>query len=279
MSETGDHEENVKQTIEMLQQILEVMPTDISTLKTLYNTYLQLGDLEPALDVLARMETAATSINDQVALAFILEQYASVEHISPEIKASTDRLRAMQEGVHTDKKVVPEATSTDPVLGTVSLEAEMALAWDMLQDEQLTQDEYSEVVGDLTEMAATDVGIPVTMLHVLNDRNFSRFERLMTHLAEKASVPIISLESFEENQEASQALSLAFSSLHGALAYSMIGNDLLLAVLNPFDQELFAKSEKESGRVCHPYLVSPYEYDKRLGERKQTALGKEKEEE
>ncbi len=279
MSETGDKKAELEQTIEMLQRILEVMPSDISTLKTLYNTHLQLGTIEPALEVLARIEKEALSVHDSVALAFVLEQYTSVEHLSPELKERTDRLRAMQDVSVEEEEAVPETPVKEGASDAVSLDSEMTLAWDLLQDEQLTQDEYSEVVGDLTKMVSSRLGVPITLLHVLNDRNFSRFERLMTHLSEKANVPIISLESFDEHENARDALSLDFSCSRGALPFSRVGEDLLLAVLNPFDQEVLAEAEKESGMVCHPYLVSPYEYDKRLGERKKAILDAEKEEE
>ena len=279
MSEKGDEKAELEQTVEMLQQILEVMPSDVSTLKTLYNTHLQLGALEPALEVLARIEKAARAVRDEVALAFVLEQYASVEHTSPELKERTDHLRAMQEGLATNEEPVLKSPAKEGVFETGSLDSEMTLAWDLLQDELLTQDEYSEAVGDLAKMTSSHLGVPITLLHVLTDRNFSRFERLITHLSEKANVPIVLLESFEEHERARGALSLEFSCSRGALAFSMVEDDLLLAVLNPFDKELLAEAERESGAVCHPYLVSPYDYDKRLGERKKAIQEAGKEEE
>ena len=275
MSEESDKKAELEQTVEMLQQILEVMPSDISTLKTLYNTHLQMGALEPALEVLARIEKAARSVRDDVALSFVLEQYASVEHTSPELKKRTDHLRSMQDESAVDEEAALETSAKEDVFETVSLDSEMTLAWDMLQDEQLTEEEYSEVLGDLAKMTSSRPGVPVTFLHVLVDRRFSRFERLITHLSEKANVPIVLLESFEEHDRARGALPIEFSCSRGALPFSMVDDELLLAVLNPFDKELLAEAEKESGAVCHPYLVSPYDYDKRLGERKKEALDEE----
>jgi len=274
MSEMIEKKSEQEQSIEMLQQILEVMPSDIPTMRTLYNTHLQMGSLESALGTLVRIEKAANSVNDAEAISFVLEQYASVEDISPEIKEQTARLREMQ-GIAVSEEDPRSVGVSREEFGTVSLESEMSLAWDLLQDEQLTEEEYSEVVGDLSEMMSKDVGVPVTLLHVLNDRNFSRFERLMAHLSEKANIPILSLESFEENEEAAQGLSLEFSSSRGALSFGFVGENLLVAMLNPFDQELLSEAKQRSGRTCHAFLVSPYEYDKRLNERKKAKKEKE----
>ena len=267
MSEMIEKKSEHEQSIEMLQQILEVMPSDIPTMKTLYNTHLQMGSLESALETLVRIEKAANLVKDDAALSFVLEQYASVEDISPEIKEQTARLREMKGIAVSEEEPLLKDVPLEE-FGTTSLEAEMSLAWDLLQDEQLTQEEYSEVVGDLTETMSKNVGVPVTLLHVLNDRHFSRFERLMAHLSEKANVPILLLDSFEENEAAAQVLSIEFSSTRGALSFAFVGENLLVAVLNPFDQELLSEVKQRSGRTCHAFLVSPYEYDKRLNERK-----------
>ncbi len=277
MSEMIGGKSEQEQSAEMLQQILEVMPSDIPTMKTLYNTHLQMGSLEPALEMLVRIEKVATSMKDDAAISFVLEQYAAAENASPEFKEQMVRLRETQ-GVTGSVAAASESTLPEEI-GATSLESEMSLAWELLQDEQLTQEEYSEVVGDLTEMMSKDVGVPVTLLHVLNDRNFSRFERLMAHLSEKANVPILSLESFEENEEAEKALSIEFSSTRGVLSFGFVGEDLLVAVLNPFDHKLLSEATQRSGRTCHAFLVSPYEYDKRLNERKKAIRENEKEEE
>ena len=143
----------------------------------------------------------------------------------------------------------------------------MALAWELFQDGQFSQEEYSNVLRDLTEMSSrAEASVPVTVLHILHDRNFSRFERLMTHLCQKSGVPIIPLSQFEEREEFREVLPLDFISRHGALPFAQVGDDLLLAVLNPQDKELIRQAGELSGRHCHAYLVSPQEYDQRLAQ-------------
>jgi hypothetical protein len=168
-------------------------------------------------------------------------------------------------GLQTGACPAPGFVSAFPAAGRPGgIEPEMALAWDLFQDEQLSQEEYSSVLHDLTEMSSRDVSVPVTVLHVLQDRNFSRFERLMTHLCLKSGTPIIALGQFEERAELRDVLPLDFISRHGALPFGRVGGDLLLAVLNPLDKELVRHASELAGRRCHPYLVAPHDYDQRL---------------
>ena len=262
MSEPNSNEE-LMQTAEMLEQILEVMPEDLFTLHALYGTYLKLEMPEKAFDCLKRLDDGARTLQNNEMIRFVLNQYEPLADDMPDIALRMERLRALLSGADSPDSIPEEDT---PVERGSGIEAEMAMAWDLLQDEQLTHEEYSNVLHDLSEMSSRQVGVPITVLHILQDRNFSRFERLMTHLCQKGGVPIVPLSQFDEREELRTALPLDFISRNGALPFSEVGDDLLLAVLNPFDKELLAQASEMSGRRCHAYLVSPQEYDLRLEE-------------
>jgi hypothetical protein len=261
MSEPNNRED-LQQTAVMLEQILEVMPDDLFTLRALYDTQLKLEKPERALDCLKRLDDGARAAQNSGMIAFVIEQYESIVEHLPELRNRIDRLHEAQ--------LVSNLMDAEPVGDKATdgrnggIESEMALAWDLFQDEQLTQEEYSSVLHDLTEMSAREVSVPVTVLHILHDRNFSRFERLMTHLCQKSGVPIICLAHFEEQESLRDALPLDFISRFGALPFSQVGGELLLAVLNPMDRALVKQAETLSGRRCHIYLVAPQEYDQRL---------------
>jgi len=259
--------EQLEQVVETLEQILEVMPEDYFTLHTLYETFIKLEQPEKAFEYLARLADFATRSKNEEGVTFALQQYEALEDPGPEVEGRKIQLRTLRAelaGELTDETLEVEGEA--PAVAQ-DIEAEMALAWDLYQEEQLTQDEYSNVLHDLTEMSSRAVGVPVTVLHVLHDRQFSRFERLMTHLCNKSGIPIISLTSYEENDDFNEALPLDFMTRRGVLPFAGIGDDLLVAVLNPFDKMLVSKAEEASGgKRCHPYLVSPSEYDRRLAQ-------------
>lgn len=261
MSEPIDSVKELQQTAAMLEQILEVMPDDLFTLRALYETALKLEQPAKAFDCLKRLDDGARASQNAEMIAFVLNQYDSIADEMPEVQKRIERLRELQ--MVTD--LLKDEEPVKPVSGRKSgIESEMALAWELFQDEQLTQDEYSNVLHDLTEMSSREVSVPVTVLHILHDRNFSRFERLLTYLSQKSNVPIMALGQFSEREELRDVLPLEFISHNGALPFAQVGGDLLLAVLNPMDKDLIRRAGEISGRHCHAYLVTPQEYDQRL---------------
>jgi len=258
--------EELKQTAEMLEQILEVMPDDLFTLRALYDTTLHLEQPEKAFDYLTRLDDLARSTQNLENVHFVLNQYKALEDASPEVQARIGRLSELLESLGEEAPDIAPDVKTGAVLsGTEVIESEMKMAWELLQDEQLSQEEYSGVLHDLTEMASRQLGVPVTVLHVLHDRQFSRFEKLLTHLCQKKNIPIINLSQFEEQEDLYQLVSLEFMGRCAVMPFAAVGEDLLVGVLNPYDRTLVNRVEKMTGRRCHPYLVMPQEYDERLG--------------
>jgi hypothetical protein len=262
MSEPVSAREELQQTAAMLEQILEVMPDDLFTLRALYETSLKMEEPEKALDCLKRLDDGSRAAQNAEIIAFVINQYESIVEDMPELRSRIERLQELQ--MVSDIMSSQSAPRKSAASRKSGIESEMALAWELFQDEQLSQEEYSNVLHDLTEMSSRDVSVPVTVLHILHDRNFSRFERLMTHLCQKSGVPIIALNQFSEREELRESLPIDFISRHGALPFSKVGGDLLLAVLNPLDKELIRRASELSGCRCHPYLVSPQDYDQRL---------------
>lgn len=263
--------EELQRTAEMLEQILEVMPDDLLTLRALYDIALQLERVEKALDYLARLDDLARSTQNLETIHFVLDQYKALETDAPEVLARIGRLSVLLENLGEAPETGTEVKAGAVLSGTEAIEPEMALAWELLQDEQLSQEEYSEVLHDLTEMSARQVGVPVTVLHVLHDRQFSRFEKLMSHLCQKKNIPIISLSQFDEQEELYHLLSVEFMSRCAIIPFATIGDDLLVGVLNPYEHTLMRRVEQMTGKRCHPYLVTPEEYDERLGVIKKAA--------
>jgi hypothetical protein len=261
MSEATDSREALQQTAEMLQQILEVMPDDFFTLRALYETHLKLELPEKAFDCLTQMDDQARATQNMEMIRFVLNQYASILDEMPEVQKRMDRLQELQMVVELMNE--PAGPVQPPPGRATGIESEMALAWELFQDEILSQEEYSNLLHDLTELSSREGSVPVSALHILQDRNFSRFDRLMTHLCWKKRVPVMALSRYEEREELREVLPLDFISHHGALPFAQVGGDLMLAVLNPHP-DLMRRAEELSGKRCHPYLVTPQEYDQRL---------------
>lgn len=250
-------------SIAMLEQILEVMPQDLDALHALYTANCRCGRRERAFEYLGMIVDVACDLEDGEAAATIVEELHSFESDFPsEAAAQLARIRTL---VSSRAVAKPSGHAPAPQKAATDIAEELALAWRLYEEGQLTQEEYSSVLHDLTEVSSKEVNVPVSVLHVLNDRGFTQLNRIMNYMSSRSGVPCLSLASFELPGQVVDLLPLKIPACEGAIPFSFFGNDLLIGVLNPFNNMLVDKVETVSGHRCHSYLVPPEEYDAALG--------------
>lgn len=259
---TNDSELN--DSVAMLEQILEVMPEDIMTLRALYNAYCQYDRQEQAFEYLEKLADVAYNNKDAEAAEFIVKQLPGFEDKYP-VEVSAQIVRLHEVVGHAGPSDAPAPDTAPAPAAEAEISEELALAWKLYEENQLSQEEYSSVLHDLTEVSSKEVGVPVSVLHVLHDRGFGQMNRIMNHLSSRSGVPCISLLNFELSEQMAGLLPAEIPARDGALPFGFFGNDLLVAVLNPFNNMLIDKVEKAGGHRCHTYLVSAEEYDIALG--------------
>jgi hypothetical protein len=247
-------------SIAMLEQILEVMPHDIDALMALYNACRKCGRQERAFEYLGMMVDVA---GDAETAAFIVEQLPSFESEFPsETAAQLARIRTL---VVNAPAPVAGRYSSAPQQAATDIAEELALAWKLYEENQLTQEEYSSVLHDLTEVSSKELDVPISVLHVLNDRGFTQITRVMNYMSSRSGVPCLSLAGFELPAQVADVLPPEIPAHDGAVPFGFFGNDLLVGVLNPFNNMVVDKVETASGHRCHSFLVTPEEYDIALG--------------
>ncbi|MEE9367673.1 MAG: hypothetical protein V3V05_02300 [Pontiella sp.] len=263
------NEDTLADSIAMLEQILEVMPQDTDAIRALYNAYCNGGQLEKAFEHLNSLVNIISGGGDPEIFEFVQRQLPRFNEIFPsEVAAQTARIRTMEGSLNIQPTSQTTASSNDSKSNDQSAEIdiseELALAWRLYEEDQLSQEEYSSVLHDLTEISSKELDVPVSVLHVLNDRGFTQMNRILSYLSSRSGVPYVSLKNFELNETVVGAIPLDFSAHDGALPFSFFGNDLLVAVLNPFNNMLVDRIETESGHRCHTYVVEPADYDAAL---------------
>jgi hypothetical protein len=139
---------------------------------------------------------------------------------------------------------------------------ELAMAWNLMEANELTQEEYASVVQDLTEMSAGDSVATISVLHVLEARGFKNIEKIVAYLAENCTTPYISLENFELTWESSSIIPREFMLKRGAIVFELLGNDALAVIMNPYDKQLRKDVETLADRKCHFYITMPADFDK-----------------
>lgn len=261
-------EQNLADSIAMLEQILEVMPHDVDALKALYTANLNNGLPDRAFDYLGRMVDFAADTGDPKLFAYLENQLGRfVESHPSEAAAQQARLRTLK-GVHqaspepaaaeeSPAEKIPPRTETPEI----DVTEELALAWKLYEEDQLSQDEYSTVLHDLTEVSSKALGVPASVLHVLKDRGFPNTSRILSFLSERAEIPFVQLSNFEIEDDAANALPEEFYKKDGVLPFGFLGRNLLVAVLNPLNKGVIDRAEQVSGSRCHTYLVEADDYD------------------
>lgn len=267
-NKTPDTETEVWNAISAFERILEVMPDDRTSLETLVHAYTQLGDRSRALEYLKRLATVVADERDSEAAVAVLEQLEPYAETDASVPPLVDLLKSAT-GVQSAPVEIAEKTVAAPLQVSarafktqrVNITDELALAWDLLQAGELTQEQYAEVVQDLTNISsnALDKGA-ISMLHVIENRGYVNLDRILVFASKKGDVPIINLANFELNDEAISLLPMEYMIRQGVLPFDMLGPDVLVVIQNPYDLELRKQIEEGIGRHCHFYLTSPHEF-------------------
>ncbi len=286
----SDKESDVFSTIMAFEEVLEVMPDDRGALESVANAYEELGDQKQAANYAMRLVRVLLDEGDAVAAAEWVAKLRAHADDNPEVNALIEEVESLTgEGgkressapstpteASTSTDTSPETTTPhaptrspsteDAALKGVSLQRnladEMAFAWNLLQVELLSEEEYSSVVQDLSELATAEQAGTVSVLHVLRGRGHRNLDKIMVAVARDAYMPLIDLQCFDIQLEAAQRLPFELTVNRGALAFEHIGPEILVALLNPFDDNLRKNISTLTESKCHWYLTTPDGFDK-----------------
>jgi hypothetical protein len=257
-----DVESEVWNAIAAFEQILEAMPNDRVALETLFQAYEQIGDASRSLEYLCRLGDSIADEADVHAAQDLVEKVQAHAHESDAAGAVAERLSQLiaNPQLQTETEAAPHDEDPRPK----SITSEMSLAWNLLQAGELTEDEYSSIVQDLTECLSRDMEVPVSVVHVLHDREFRNYEKILAFISKDSGTPLISMSNFDLSPDVYNVLPLNFMMHRGAIVFERMETDLLVAVLNPYNKELQQAVRSITGCNCHFYQVAPEDYDSSL---------------
>jgi len=255
-------ESEVWNAIGQFEKILEVMPNDRFSLETLADAYEKIGDHTRANDYLIRLANVLADEGDEDAAHEILLKLKQLDKPEQNVKDAIARLENLQ-----SKKVMAVVIDSGqtPASRQGHVAAEISMAWNLLQAKKLSQEEYSLIVHDLSENSGRINEVPVSTLHALHDRHYAGINDIMAFVATACNTPMICLANFELQKDVCCLLSPEFMTNRGAIVFEMIGNDALVALLNPYDNQLKMDVTGLTGKDCHYFLVAPEDFDNALG--------------
>lgn len=256
-----DAESDIWSAIVAFEKIVEAMPEDRDSLAALAHAYEQIGDRARAVEYWRRLGGATLRAGDAAGAGVVAERMGALA----DGDAETETLLAALKALHAEAGQASQDGATPPPGREVSvgfnMDAELSLAWSLLEEGDLSEEQYAELVQDLSEMACGESGAVVSTLHVLEARDAKKLERVMGVLAKRHATPIVTLSAFEFNEQAVGRLPTEFMSGRGAMAFESMGQEALVAVLNPADEQLRKDCATLAGCPCHFFLTLPTEFD------------------
>ena len=288
-----DLETEVWNAITAFEQILEAMPNDRASLEALSHAYEQIGDLTKAKEFFVRLGDVLVDEGDIVASTALLDRLVGMGGDDEEVAALIDKIKAAggldSEPVSSTSKaaeslsepgveaIQPQAKKKVTVSTAFNMSEELAMAWNMMEANELTQEEYASVVQDLTEMSAGDSVATISVLHVLEARGFKTLEKIIASLVDACQTPFVSLSNFDLTTDAAVLVPKEFIVRRGAMVFDLLGHDALAVVMNPYDKQLRKDVEALADRKCHFYLTLPSDFD-RAAEKAEELVAKAAEE-
>lgn len=266
-------ESEVWNAIAAFEEILAAIPDDRTALETLYDAYDHIGDKSRALEYLIRLSNQICDERDEGSLPWVFDSLHRIGGNDKDTKAAIKRIESLA-----DKMGMPSPADIVPTHGgkqkNFDVSGEMSLAWILMKAGKVTDDEYSMLVSDVTENSTKNIDVPISILHVMQDRAFTSIPSVLSFMSRDSTLPVIQLTDFELDRTAYSALPSEFSHEKGAIAFSVLGKELLVALLNPYNEAFKKEIIEACKRTCHFYLVNAEEYDAYLNRARQPETAK-----
>ncbi len=283
--------EQVFEAVSFFEQMLQTMPEDRVSLEVLSQAYEQAGETEKACDLLARLARVIRRDGDVDAAKFLRQRlavYAGNSSAETALEQLTQFLSTAQTPATPEPvKAVPTAdtaaTITAKALQLINGSAErraivtqeLDFAWLLHEQGLLSEDQYSSVVSDITDLSTSATPQPVSVLHLYHDRQLPNIDRVIAFAAEKSGLSLLPLTAFDPQVAAYGLLPLDYMIIKGLVPFELMSIDLLVATLNPLNEKLQTELENLTGRRCHFYFVHPTDFDTTLDKIRKLLQGPE----
>jgi tetratricopeptide (TPR) repeat protein len=270
------NEDELWAAISSLELILDVMPEDKTSLQALAGAYVDIGDISKAVKLKVRLGQLCLNSKSMVEAAEIFEELVDFRENDDDVKEFLERYESMKDVVQDEGAGGEAVEAVASVIDSdnydfrdlekpFDISKEISLAWEIFQEKLMTEQEYSAIVRDLTEMTVSQSVITVSTLHAIQSREYTTIENIIAYLGVTYNAPFVNISSFNLQEDVLKLLPVRMMIKYGILPFDVVGeNSLLLVVMNPADKKLLGKIEKILNKKCFIYTTYPHEFDQIL---------------
>ena len=255
----------LEEGVKYLEQMLEIMPDDRTTLEFLVVAYEQLKEPEKGRKAVVSLTRLLLKQGDFAAAEGLLPRLEAIDTDEAKILAlKVRRLAAPAPELVPEKprELTPEELAAEET--REAIEAEVALV-DLLRSNGVipSDDEATRLRDQLYSTTVSGGVFLVSALSILEKENQEMCERCMAFLADRFSTPPVPISAFERKPDLIGRFSADLLRIHGAVPFAKIGEVALVALLNPADERLRGRL---AGAVkCRFYLTLPSAAEAWLG--------------
>lgn len=266
----ADLESQVWSAIAAFEQIVETIPNDRVSLEALSHAYEQVGDLSRARDYLTRLANVVIDENDRDAAEFLRERFLRFAATDPIAKDAGGRIesflnagqpQAKQFDLSAELPAEEVKKEDEAESRNAHVASELSFAWTLFQAGELSQEDYAVVAQDLSVISSNPGMVTVSVLHALHDRGNRSLDRIMGFSARDSGVPVVPLSLFEISDSVLGFLPRDFMIRYGVIPFELMGSDVLVVLLNPYNKTLRQKVQALINRRCHFFMTTPVDFD------------------
>ncbi|MBR1587865.1 MAG: hypothetical protein IJ658_06030 [Kiritimatiellae bacterium] len=257
--ETTRFDPKIEEGIAYFEKMLQLKPDDRVTLQFLCVAYGQIGESDKQRRALVSLAGALLKEKDFEAAEKLVEKLEN--YTEPDARAAILRIRAANrpkkaaEAAQAAAAPAPGSKTTTAVY--IAIKAEKKLARHLAERKVIGEAEADAIQDRLTALADVPGCFLVSTLAEIEKEDTAAAEAAVASLADETGVPPIPLEAYNIGSDLAQALPDSIVRVRGVLPFAKLGDTLLVATLNPFDDDLRQHVESDAGAPCRFFLANP----------------------
>lgn len=276
MSQAPD-KKALSDSVNIYEQILQKMPSDIYSIEELIDIYEKMGDAEKVTayknrlaqiergEELTPIKAVADSTSDPKVIS--VRQSSKISNRKVSLKARpriSDPVPPSwrRKNQELDQIKLTKALSDLVFTMQYSMKSQVDLMISLYDVGIISHAQFSKVMYKLADHKfSRDPQKPEMVMHMLEACEGVDLEKVYYFLSKKSQLPYIDLSVMLLNAKLFELFPMTLVYNHGIVIFKRLGNEYCVAVLNPINTELMQHTVDLLGENVHFFLTSASEFD------------------
>ena len=255
MEERPKFDARLEDGVAYFEEMLKIMPEDRTTLEFLVVAYEQMGKQEKSENALVSLTNLLIRQDDLTAAEALLPRLEAAGNAAAKVLAL--RVKRLVAPAPDLTPEVPKTLSETEIIAELSrkaIESEILLVRDCVTGGALAAADAETVEQQLRDSPNDGRLFLISALSILEKENQTAFEKALAYLADRTGLAPVPLEAFEPRKDLAAGFPADLMRVRGFVPFAKLGETVLVAMLNPLDDEL--RAQLSEGRKCNFYLAS-----------------------